>query len=93
MFKLLLYLKFLFVPGPPRKLEHCGQNMGDEGIPHEEEGADRPQLVATLVEVPRGEEVSSNITSGKDRVEEEEQTDLNHHGWTFDALGVGKSMR
>ena len=67
--------------------------MDDERIPHEEEGAERPQLVSTLVEVPRGGEVSPNITSGKERVEEKEETDLDHHSWTIDALGVGKSVR
>ena len=50
--------------------------MDDERIPHQEEGHGRPQVMATVVQVERGERVSKDIGQRQDRVEDEEETYL-----------------
>ena len=50
--------------------------MDNKGIPHQEEGHGRPQVMATVVQVERGERVSKDVGQRQDRVEDEEETYL-----------------
>ena len=50
--------------------------MDDERVPHQEEGHGRPQVMAAVVQVERGERVGKDIGQRQDRVKEEEETYL-----------------
>ena len=50
--------------------------MDDKGITNQEEGYGRPQVMATVVQVERGERVGKDVGQRQDRVEDEEETYL-----------------
>ena len=55
-FEFLGCLKFLVSEAfVTTKVEEKGEDMDDERIPHQEEGHGRPQAMATVVQVERGE--------------------------------------
>ena len=75
--ELLFRLKFdLAVTFASAEVEEKGHKMDYERIPHQEEGHRGPQVMATVVQVVRGERVSKDVRQRQDRIEEEKETYL-----------------